>query len=83
MDKMTNMWNNMHSGKKLYSVLWLLFSIMLIVTVLVVSFKTQIDNPNAVASIALIFVLIMMAAIFTTVYVNLRIKKESSKGGKK
>ncbi|EFF41558.1 hypothetical protein MALL_0213 [Mycoplasmopsis alligatoris A21JP2] len=80
---MTNMWNNMHSGKKLYSVLWLLFSIMLIVTVLVVSFKTQIDNPNAVASIALIFVLIMMAAIFTTVYVNLRIKKESSKGGKK
>ncbi|ADE19352.1 hypothetical protein MCRO_0269 [Mycoplasma crocodyli MP145] len=81
MDKIVTMWSKMPTGKKIYSILWILFAVMLITTVLVVSFKTQIGNSNAVAAVALIFVLIMMAAIFTTVFVNSRLKKEK-KGGK-
>lgn len=76
MKKIIEVWNNLSSGKKIYTILWMFFGIMLVSIILIASLSTDADT---IASIALIFLISLISAIFSTVYVNI---KESNKSKK-
>lgn len=70
----SNRWAKLRTGQKTYTILWFSFAIVLIITIIVTAVAkanlTGAPQANLIAAFSLVTVLLMAAALISTIIVN-------------